>query len=301
MTGNKRVVLIGGKGQVAMSLARALPAHGFAVTVLARPEYDLMRTAELADAIFAARPSVVINPAAYTAVDRAEDEPAAAFAINRDGAAAISSAAARSGAAIIHFSTDYVFDGQKTTPYVETDTTGPQGVYGASKLAGEAAVALVNPRHVILRTAWICSADGANFLKTMLRLAAERPELRVVDDQRGSPTFATDIAEATARIAAVISGKAADAPQFGVFHLASADETSWCGFARAIMAASKDLGGPSVPVQAITAADFPTKARRPAYSKLDTSKLTRTYGIEMPDWEVAMHACLGAILGARKT
>ena len=298
MTSRQRVVLIGGKGQMAMSLARVLPARGFDVTVLARPEYDLTRPAEITDAIAAARPSVVINPAAYTAVDRAEIEPATAFAINRDGAAAISSAAARAGAAVIHFSTDYVFDGGKTTPYLETDATAPQGVYGASKLAGEAAVALVNPRHVILRTAWVCSADGANFLKTMLRLAAERPELRIVDDQRGSPTFAADIAEATAVIAGAIRDTAAGAPQFGVFHLASAGETSWCGFARAIMAASKDLGGPSVPVKAITTADFPTKAHRPAYSKLDTSKLARTYGIALPEWEAAMHTCLGNILGA---
>ena len=287
MNDPKRVVVIGGKGQVAMSLARILPARGFDVTVLARPAYDLTRGAELADAIIAARPSVVINSAAYTAVDRAEDEPADAFAINRDGAAAASSAAARAGAAIIHYSTDYVFDGLKSTPYVEDDATGPQGVYGASKLAGEVAVAAANPRHVIIRTAWVCSADGANFLKTMLRLATERPELRVVDDQHGSPTFAADIAEATAHIAAAAANKTAGAPQFGVFHLVSGGETTWCGFARAIMAASKQLGGPSVPVHAITTADFPTKARRPAYSKLDTSKLARVYGIELPEWDQA--------------
>ncbi len=296
MNNPKRVVLIGDKGQVAMSLARILPARGFDVTILARPEYDLLRTAELADAIVVARPAVVINPAAYTAVDRAEDEPTAAFAINRDGAAAISSAAARAGAAIIHFSTDYVFDGKKATPYIETDATGPQGVYGASKLAGEAAVALLNPRHVILRTAWVCSADGANFLKTMLRLAAERPELRVVDDQHGSPTFAADIADASARIADTIADKDAGARQFGVFHLSSRGETSWCGFARAIMAQSMKLGGPSVPVHAITTAEFPTKASRPAYSKLDTSKLARVYGIELPEWNEAMHRCLAGMI-----
>ncbi len=296
----KRVVLIGGKGQVAMSLARELPARGFDVTILARPDYDLTRPAELTDAIIAAKPAVVINPAAYTAVDRAEDEPAVAFAINRDGAAAISSAAAKVGAAIIQFSTDYVFDGQKTTPYREHDPTGPQSVYGASKLAGEAAVAAANPRHVILRTAWVCSPDGANFLKTMLRLAAERPELRVVDDQRGSPTFAGDIAEITAQIAGVIAATSAGAPQFGVFHLASAGETTWCGFARTIMSVSKDYGGPHVPVHAITTADFPTKAHRPAYSKLDTEKLARVYGIEVADWESGLRKCLGRIMRAQR-
>ena len=167
----------------------------------------------------------------------------------------------------------------------------------ASKLAGEVAVAAANPRHVIIRTAWVCSADGANFLKTMLRLATERPELRVVDDQHGSPTFAADIAEATAHIAAAAANKTAGAPQFGVFHLVSGGETTWCGFARAIMAASKQLGGPSVPVHAITTADFPTKARRPAYSKLDTSKLARVYGIELPEWDQALRKCLGEMMG----
>ena len=296
----KRVVLIGGKGQVAMSLARELPNRGFDVTILARPDYDLIRTAEISDAIVAAKPTVVINPAAYTAVDRAEDEAATAFAINRDGAAAISSAAAKAGAAIIHFSTDYVFDGRKTTPYREDDTTDPQSVYGASKLAGEVAVAAANPRHVILRTAWVCSPDGANFLKTMLRLAAERPELRVVDDQRGSPTFAGDIAEITAQIAGVVATTPAGAPQFGVFHLASAGETSWCDFARTIMAVSKDNGGPHVPVHAITTADFPTKVRRPAYSKLDTAKLARVYGIEVADWESGLRKCLDGMMNAQR-
>jgi dTDP-4-dehydrorhamnose reductase len=297
MTGPTRVVLVGAKGQVAASLARALPNAGFDVTVLARPQYDLADPAKLAAAIVDARPAVVINPAAYTAVDRAEDEPAAAFAINRDASGVLAAAATTAGAAIIHYSTDYVFDGRSATPYREQDPTGPTGVYGASKLAGELAVAAANPRHVILRTAWVCSADGANFLKTMLRLAAERPELKVVDDQFGSPTFAADIADATTAIAKTCAGATAGAPRFGVFHLVSGGETTWCGFARAIMAASKARGGPSVPVRAITTAEFPTKARRPAYSKLDTGKLARAYGITMPAWQSALDNCLDGMLG----
>ena len=297
MSAKLRAVLIGGKGQVATSLARVLPASGFDVTILARPEFDLTEPRSIAAAIIAAKPDVVINPAAHTAVDRAEDEPDLAFAINRDAAGTIAAAAATAGAAIIHYSTDYVFDGRQSKPYVESDPTGPQGVYGASKLAGEQAVAAANPRHVILRTAWVCSADGANFLKTVLRLAAERPELKVVDDQHGSPTFAADIATATARIAQTCASEAAGAPAFGVFHLVSQGEVTWCGFARAIMAASKVRGGPGVPVHAITTADFPTKARRPAYSKLDTTKLARVHGIDMPRWQTALDHCLDGMIG----
>ncbi len=301
MSAPLRIALIGAKGQVATSLARVLPASGFDVTVLARPDFDLTDPQSIAAAIIAAKPDVVINPAAHTAVDRAEDEPDLAFAINRDAAGAIAAAAASVGAVIVHYSTDYVFDGQQSRPYIETDPTGPQGVYGASKLAGEQAVAAANPRHVILRTAWVCSADGANFLKTMLRLAAERPELKVVDDQHGSPTFAADIATATARIARTCATQAAGAPAFGVFHLVSQGEVTWCGFARAIMASSKARGGPSVPVHAITTADFPTKARRPAYSKLDTGKLARVHDIQMPSWQAALDHCLDGMIGKSVT
>ncbi len=297
MTKPLRAVLIGRNGQVAASLARALPDAGCEVVALARPEFDLTRLDAIAAAIVEAKPDVVINPAAYTAVDRAEDEPDAAYAINRDAAGAIAAAAARAGAVIIHYSTDYVFDGRQTRPYAETDATGPQGVYGASKLAGEQTVAAANPRHVILRTAWVCSADGANFLKTMLRLAAERPELKVVDDQHGSPTFAADIAAATARIAKACADRPAGAAEFGIFHLVSQGEATWCGFARAIMAASRARGGPCTPVKAITTAEFPTKARRPAHSKLDTAKLARVYGITMPHWQTALDRCLDGMIG----
>ena len=298
MTKPVRCVLIGSKGQVAISLARMLPAAGFDLTVLSRPDFDLSRPAELAAAIDAARPDVVINPAAYTAVDRAEDEQDLAYKYNRDAPGAIAAAAARVGAAVIHYSTDYVFDGTSSTPYVETDPTGPTSIYGASKLAGEILVAAANPRHVILRTAWVCSPDGNNFLKTMLRLAGERPELKVVDDQHGSPTFAADIATATAAIVRNCVARKDDPALFGTFHLVSGGSTTWCGFAREIMAVSLARGGPAVPVVAIATKDFPTKARRPAYSKLDTSKIKHIHGVVMPDWQTGLASCLDATPGS---
>jgi dTDP-4-dehydrorhamnose reductase len=289
-----RVLVIGSQGQVARSLIDALPRHGFDAAIAARPEVDLADPQTLAVAMQRAQPHVVINPAAYTSVDRAEDEPDVAMAINAAGAGAAAAQARSVGASIIHLSTDFVFDGAKSTPYVETDPTGPLGVYGRSKLAGEVAVAAANPRHVILRTSWVCSPSGSNFANTMLRLAAERPQLRVVDDQRGAPTFAADIAEAVARIVAISTPKAAGDEHFGIFHLASEGETSWCGFARAIIAGSIARGGPGAEIVAIPTREYPTKAKRPAYSKLSTAKLRRIYGITMPDWQDSLSRFLDA-------
>jgi dTDP-4-dehydrorhamnose reductase len=289
-----RVLVIGSQGQISRSLIEVLQHRGFEVSVAARPGVDLADVNTLAPAIQAARPRVIINPAAYTAVDRAEDEPDLAIAVNCVGAAAVASEARKIGAAIIHFSTDYVFDGTKTSPYQETDSTSPLGVYGLSKLAGELAVAAVNPRHVILRTAWVCSTHGSNFLKTMLRLAANGRQLSVVDDQRGAPTFAVDIAEIVASmVARVAESQAAD--HFGVFHLASAGETSWYGFARAIMAGAAARGGPSAAITPISTRDYPTRARRPAYSKLSTDKIKRVYGLAIPDWDEGLMRCLDAM------
>jgi len=292
-----RVLVIGSRGQVARALIEALPRHGFDVAVAARPEVDLARADTLAPVVERLRPHAVVNAAAYTAVDRAEDEPDIAMAVNAAGAAAAARSARAAGAVVIHFSTDYVFDGTKSEPYEETDRPCPLGVYGRSKLAGEIGVAAANPRHVILRTSWVCSPHGGNFLDTMLRLAGEGRELRVVDDQRGAPTFAADIAEATARIiAACVPRRDGDA-RFGVFHLASEGETSWCGFARAIMAGSAARGGPRAAVTAIATRDYPTRTRRPAYSKLSTVKLGRIYGLTMPHWQDGLSRCLDARLG----
>ena len=287
-----RVLVIGSQGQVARALIDTLPRHGFDLSVAARPDVDLTRPETLAAAIDKAAPHVVINAAAYTAVDRAEDEPAVAMAVNATGAGAAATLAHNAGASIVHLSTDYVFDGSKTVPYVETDPTGPLGVYGHSKLAGEIAVAAANPRHVILRTAWVCSPHGTNFVKTVLRLAGEQPQLRIVDDQRGAPTFAADIAEAVARVVTVGGQRSEGAEAFGIFHLASEGETSWCGFARAIVAGSVARGGPNVAVAGIATRDYPTKAKRPAYSKLSTAKLKQVYGFTMPDWQDGLSRCL---------
>jgi dTDP-4-dehydrorhamnose reductase len=295
-----RIIVTGREGQVARALAFELPRIGATVITLARPEYDLARPDSLVDAILSTRPHLVINPAAYTAVDNAENQPELAHSVNATAAGVIATAAARVGAPIIHFSTDYVFDGSKPTPYEETDMVAPLGVYGASKLAGERLVAAANPAHVILRTAWVCSPDGQNFLKTMLRLGTERSQLSVVDDQHGAPTFAIDLARVSSIIAERLmqpGGQTTGKPDYGVYHCASAGSTTWCGFARAIMAGAVARGlGPMAEVNAISTAEYPTKAKRPAYSKLSTEKLKADYSIDMPEWQTSLAACLDKVI-----
>ena len=303
-TGSQAIVgnalVIGGQGQVGRALAEILPQRGVPCTILARPDIDLLRPQSVADAIAVLRPGIVINAAAYTAVDKAEDEPELAHTINATAPGVIASAAALIGAPMIHLSTDYVFDGRQQQAYVETDPVAPLGVYGQTKRAGEQAVVAANAKHIILRTAWVCSPYGSNFVKTMLRLAAERPQLRVVDDQVGSPTFAHDLAEAIARIAIAVTSADALDHRFGLFHIASMGETTWCRFARAIVEGSVRRGGRDVPVIAIPTSEFPTKARRPAYSRLDTQKLATVYGISLPHWEEGLQPCLNALLGLEK-
>lgn len=292
------LLVIGTSGQVDQALASVLATRGIAATFVGRPDVDLLRPETVRKAILEARPTLVVNPAAYTAVDRAEDDEETARAVNAVAPGVVAAAAAEIGAPIIHFSTDYVFDGQKTTPYLEDDPTAPLGVYGATKLAGEQATAAANPRHIMLRTAWVCSPAGSNFVKTMLRLAGERPELTVVADQRGSPTFARDLASAVVAISDRLHGDEPPSPDhFGVFNVASEGLTSWCGFAQAIMEGSRRRGGPAVPVKPITTADYPTRAARPVYSKLSTEKIARTYGVYMPDWRTALETCLDELIG----
>ena len=295
-----RIAVTGREGQVCQATTRLLRGHGHEVMVLARPDADLLDAASIDRAIRGARPDLVVNAAAYTAVDRAEDEPAVAHAVNALGAEAVAAAAAAVGAPLIHFSTDYVFDGSKSTPYLETDPTGPLGIYGATKLEGERRVAAANPRHVILRTAWVCSPYGNNFVKTMLRLAANRPELTVVDDQHGSPTFAADLADAVAQLAPRLVCGNASPETWGVFHATNTGETTWCGFARAIMQCAQMRGGPSVPVRGIKTKDYPTKARRPAYSLLSARKLETVHGIVMRPWQSSLDLCLDELIGARR-
>jgi dTDP-4-dehydrorhamnose reductase len=294
-----RVAIISASGQIAQALAAHLPAAGHEITMVPRPQLDLAHPDTVMPALAQLRPDIIINPAAYTAVDKAETEPDLAFAINRDGARAVAEAAQALGAALIHFSTDYVFDGSKATPYVETDATAPLGVYGASKLAGEEAVRAACKRHIILRTSWVCSPYGSNFVRTMLRLARERPELRVVADQQGCPSFADDIAAA---IAAMLPRLAANAGSdaLGTFNITNAGHTTWAGLAEAVMAGASARGHAHVPVVPITTRDYPTPARRPANSRLDGSKLARIHGITLPHWQDGLARCLDGLLGPVK-
>jgi dTDP-4-dehydrorhamnose reductase len=236
------------------------------------------------------RPQIVLNAAAYTAVDRAESDAAAAFAINRDGAGALARACESAGCPIVHISTDYVFDGSKTDPYVETDTTNPIGVYGRSKLEGEAAVAAANSRHLIVRTAWLYAPYGQNFLRTMLRLASERAELRVVGDQHGNPTYVPHLADVLLALAGRIAAVPQDQP-WGIYHAAGLGDATWAQFAAAIVRAGARLGVPEIPVRPIPTDEYPTPVRRPANSRLDCGKLQRTFGLQLPSWQQGLRDC----------
>lgn len=293
------ILVIGRDGQVARSLDETLSASGYHVVQIGRPETDLRNPSSVSEAIRAAQPDFIVNAAAYTAVDQAEVEPETAFAINAAGAQSAAEAASEIGAPIIHFSTDYVFDGSKGVPYVETDAVSPLGVYGESKLAGESLVAEANPKHIILRTAWVFSPFGSNFVKTMLRLSRERPEINVVDDQRGSPTYAPDLATTVCQIISRLRTLSPSPECFGTFHATNSGETSWYGFARAIIDGAARRGGPQAIVRPIPTSAFPTKAHRPAYSVLSNDKLSHVYGIKLRPWPDALSEALDRIIGAR--
>ncbi len=292
-----RVLVAGRQGQLAQALCARLPRDGHAVVALGRPELDIADADGVARALDAARPDLVVNAAAYTAVDRAEDEPEAAFAVNRDGAANLARAAAAAGVPLLHLSTDYVFDGLKGAPYVETDAPNPLGIYGRSKAAGEAAVLAAHPRSLVLRTAWVCSATGANFMRTMLRLAAEREELRVVADQLGAPSFAEDLADAIAAMAPRLVAAPAGDAAFGIFHLTGAPHASWHGFAEAILAEAAARGHPRPRLLPITTGQYPTKARRPPDGRLDCARIARLHGIRPARWRGSLARCLDILLG----
>jgi len=288
-----KLLLLGGNGQVGRELRRSLAPLGELVVATrdgigANVSADFDAPPSLADLVRAVSPDVVINAAAYTAVDRAENESAAAFRINAEAPASIARACAAAGILLLHYSTDYVFDGQATLPYREDDATAPLGVYGASKLAGEQEIRASGARHAILRTAWVYAAHSANFLRTMLRLAADRDELRVVADQVGAPTPAAWIADATADM--LRHG----IEHSGTWHLIQGGETSWHGFATAIMEEAHALGllARKPKVLPITTADYPTPARRPAYSVLDTTRLREDFGIVPPDWREGLRRTL---------
>ncbi|MDE2405230.1 MAG: dTDP-4-dehydrorhamnose reductase [Sphingomonadales bacterium] len=286
-----RFVVTGGPGQLVLSMQERGAACGHEVVAVGPPDLDLAAPddAAILAALAAARPDAIVNAAAHTAVDKAEGEADLAFAINAAGAGAVARAARSLGAPLVHVSTDYVFTGDKPTPYVEGDATGPTGVYGASKLAGEEAVLASGADAAILRTAWVYSPFGANFAKTMLRLAATRDEIGVVADQHGCPTSALDLADACIAVARNLAA-GADPALRGLFHATGSGEGSWADFAEAIFAASAAAGGPTARVNRITTAEYPTPARRPANSRLDCTRLAAIHGVRLPDWRESCRA-----------
>ena len=295
-----RILVTGVTGQVGRDLLGALAPLGEVIGV-DRGQLDLMSPDAIRATVRSVAPALIFNPAAYTAVDRAESEPDAAMQVNGVAPGLLAEEARRLGARLVHYSTDYVFDGQNPGPYTESDATAPLGVYGATKLAGERAIATVGCRHLILRTSWVYSLHGRNFLTTMHRLAGERDELRVVDDQRGSPTSSAQIAQASARtVARWLDDADSESGRDGVYHMTCAGSTTWCGFARAIFerldAVAQAIGEPAPSrrprVTAIRTADYPTPARRPANSVLDNDKLARVFGVKLPHWEAALDALL---------
>ncbi|MDI7862068.1 dTDP-4-dehydrorhamnose reductase [Rhizobiaceae bacterium n13] len=290
-----RIVVTGKEGQVVQSLCEIDPGLGVEIVAVGRPELDLAMPATVLPALEALRPDVVVSAAAYTAVDKAEGEPEAAFAINGDGAGAVARAAAALGVPVIHLSTDYVFDGSKAEPYVETDVTGPLSVYGRSKLEGERQGAAATDNHVLLRTCWVYSPFGANFVKTMLRLAESRDVVSVVADQRGRPTSALDIASAVIAVARRLVADP-DPALRGTFHLAGSGEASWADFAEAIFDGFEKRGGRHVSVTRIATADYPTPATRPQNSRLATDKLASTFGVVLPDWRQSLDRVLDTLL-----
>lgn len=284
------ILVTGRNGQVGWELVRALLPLG-RVHACAHAELDLADAAAVRRKLDEARPDVIVNAAAYTAVDKAESEPEQANAVNAAAPALLAQEAARRGALLIHYSTDYVYDGAKAAPYVETDPTNPLGAYGRSKLAGEAGIRAAGADHLIFRTSWVYAARGANFLRTILRLAAEREELRIVADQIGAPTWARLIAEATAHaLRQAMQERSGGTFDSGVFHLAAAGETSWHGFASAIVAGRSGLRVKAV--MPITTADYPLPAPRPANSRLDTGAFRARFGLALPDWRDCLQLCL---------
>jgi len=269
--------------------------RGVEIIALGRPRLDLTVRDVVLAALRAARCDVIVNVAAYTEVDKAESEPEAAMRVNGEGAGYVAEIAAELRAPLLHLSTDYVFDGALGRPYREDDATGPTSAYGRSKLVGEQRIASIHPNHAILRTAWVYSPFGANFVKTMLRVGETRGEARVVADQRGNPTSAFDIVEALFAIAQRLCADPSPALR-GVFHLAGRGEATWAEFAEAIFAEAAAHGRAPVTVRPIATADYPTAARRPANSRLDCSKLAAAFGVTLPQWRDSLKPCVTRLL-----
>jgi dTDP-4-dehydrorhamnose reductase len=294
-----RFFITGANGQLSFELQRALAPLGD-VVACGRDACDLSNPDSTRTAVRAAKPDVIFNAGAYTAVDKAESEPDLASAVNGDAPGILGEEAAKLGALVIHYSTDYVFDGKKTTAYREEDATNPLGVYGKTKLAGEKALAASGAGHLIFRTSWVFGAHGKNFIKTILRLAASRDELRIVADQVGAPTGAALLADASAHIAARYLRDGSENFPFGLYHLAAAGETSWHGFARHIVAKAAAANAPLQAtinlIHPIPAVEYPTPAARPANSRLDTSKFRTAFGLHLADWKHGVDQVLDVLL-----
>ena len=293
-----RIAVTGKVGQVVTSLVERGRAAGHEVVALGRPELNLVDSASVARVLEAAAPDAIVSAAAYTSVDRAETESGLAYRVNGAGAGAVASAAKALGLPLIHISTDYVFDGSFDRPYVESDPTGPTGVYGESKLAGEQAVlAAHGDNSAVLRVAWVYSPFGVNFVKTMLRLAGERDEVSVVADQFGNPTSALAIADGILKVATNLVARGCPALR-GVFHMTARGEASWADFAEAIFAASAAQGGPHARVKRISSADYPTPATRPANSRLDCGRIAEAHDVVLPDWRASLDAVIARLQSA---
>lgn len=286
-----KIAVTGQAGQVVTSLIERGTAAGHDVIALGRPELDLADPASVIRSLEATGADVIVSAAAYTAVDKAETESDLAYAVNGAGAGAVAQAAKALGVPLVHISTDYVFDGTLDRPYVESDPTGPTGVYGASKLAGEQAVLATHDNSAIVRVAWVFSPFGGNFVKTMLRLAGDRDEVSVVADQVGNPTSALAISDGILRIATNMVSDSSPTLR-GVFHMTAQGEASWADFAEAIFAASAARGGPSASVRRIGTVDYPTPATRPANSRLDCGRIARIHGVTLPDWRTSLDAVM---------
>jgi dTDP-4-dehydrorhamnose reductase len=292
MKPRSRILLTGSRGQVGWELARSLSTLG-EVIALDADRLDLTDADAIRRTVAEIKPRIIVNPAAHTAVDKAESEPELAHAINATAPGILAQEAEKLGALLVHYSTDYVFDGSGEIARREEEATGPLNVYGATKLAGELAIQAACQRHLIFRTSWVYGTRGANFLLTMRRLMRERPELKIVADQIGAPTWCRSLADATAQVLAQVDSpfRGADKPQpWGVYHMTNGGETSWQGFAQAIL----DLDAPETPARLlpIPSSDYPTPAKRPLNSRLNNDKLERVFGVRLPDWNEALRLCM---------
>jgi dTDP-4-dehydrorhamnose reductase len=296
-----RIAVTGRYGQVARSLLERARTSKIEVRSVARPEMDMSRPETIEGALMEAGPDAIVNAAAYTAVDLAESEPSLAYKINGAGAEAAARAAARLGIPIVQLSTDYVFDGSLDRPFREDDPTIPLGVYGDSKLQGERAVASANENHAILRTAWVYSPFGKNFVGTMLALAGKREQISVVSDQLGTPTNAFDVADGIIAVVRNLLDRPSAKELRGIFHMTGGGETNWAEFATAIFTASAVAGGPSARVSPISTSEYPTPARRPSNSRLDNSRLANIHGVRLPPWQQSLPGCIERLLGKPRT